>query len=318
MGSKSPPSAPKSPVSTGQLSSAFKSASSNIDTVAGNNLPRQAYDFFAPQLMSATPYGYDPSQYVDYANQWAAQGPQMFDYANQVMQEGFDPQDAYYNRSVERLQNQSRAAQGARGIQMSPHGAAIEGAQLADFNLDWRDRQLQRQALASQSAANLFGQGGQAISGAANVASGVPRSIVDYAGMLQQLGIQAFNPQMFAAQQYGNLFGTGAGAQQGAYQNQLGAYKAEQDASNSFWGGIGNLAGTLGSAAIQASDRRVKENVIKIGDDPRGWGIYRFNYIGDDEPVVGYMADEVELVYSEAVITDPVTSMKFINYSTLQ
>lgn len=219
----------------------------------------QAYNFYAPQLMSATPYGYDPSQMVNYANQWASQGPQMFDYANQVMATGFDPQDALYNRTQGRLQDQMRSSQGARGIQMSPIGAGLENEGMSNFNIDWENQQLQRQALASQAASQLFGQGGQAIQGGAQLAQGIPQNVATYANTLQQLGINAMSPQMWAGQQYGNLFGTGANAQAQNYQNQLNRFNANQQSSNSFWGGIGNLAGnflgmgTSGGGTIGAS-----------------------------------------------------------------
>lgn len=319
MGASKAPAAPPSPVSTQNLTGAWDSASENIDAAAGNTLPRQAYDVFAPQLMSATPYGFDPNQATQYANQWAAQGPQMFDYANQVMTTGFDPQDALYNRTQDRLTSQTRASQGARGIDMTPHGAGLENQAMSDFNIDWENAQLQRQALASQAAAQLFGQGGQAIQGGVQLGQQVPQNIATYAGALQQLGMGAYAPQMWAGQQYGNLFGTGANAQNAAYQNSLDRYKAQEQSSNSFWGGIGKLGGQLGSAAIMASDRRLKTNVVKLADDPRGFGVYMFNYLEDDEndtPQVGYMADEVEKIRPDVVHQDQ-DGIKYIDYGLL-
>lgn len=326
MGSSKAPSAPKSPVGTADLKGTWDSANQNISAVAGNTLPQQAYDFFAPQLMSATPYGYDPAQAVQYGNQWAAQGPQMFDYANQVMQTGFDPQNALYDRTQSRLQDQMRSSQGARGIQMSPHGAGLENQGMSDFNIDWENQQLQRQALASQAAAQLFGQGGQAIQGGVQLGQQVPQNIAMYANALQQLGTQAMAPQMWAGQQYGNLFGAGTGAQQGYYQNALKAHEVNENSSNSFWGGLGQLTGQLGSAALSnpalmASDRKVKKNIKKLSDDPRGWGIYEFEYtledLKDRGKFIGFMADEVELVRPDAVVTNPFTGIKAIDYSML-
>lgn len=304
-------------MSTSDLQGSWTSANQNIDAVAGNTLPREAYDFYAPQLMSATPYGYDPAQAVQYGNEWAAQGPQMFNYANQVMQTGFDPQDELYGRTASRLQNQMRSSQGARGVQMSPHGAGLENQGMSDFNIDWENQQLQRQATASGAAAQLWGQGGEAIQGGMQLSQSVPQNIATYAGMLQQLGMNAYSPQMWAGQQYGNMFAQGSQAQSGAYANQLKAHEINQTADNAFWGGIGQLGGQLGSAAIQASDRRLKTNVRKIGEDPRGWGVYSFNYLWDlMVENIGYMADEVILVRPDAVITDP-TGIQLIDYSLL-
>lgn len=250
MTSKKAPTAPASPVNTGQIQGAWNSANDNAATASGNTRPQQAYDFFAPQLMSSTPYGYDPAQTVDYGNQWSAQGPQMFQYANQMMNEGFDPQNEFYDRAAGQQQNQMRASQGARGIQMSPYGAGLENHGMSDFNIDWRNQQLQRQALASQGASQLWGQGGQAIQGGQQMAAGAPQQVAGYAGQLQQLGMNANAPQMWGAQQYGNMFGQGTAAQQGAYQGQLGQYNANQAASNATWNGIGKLAGTATSLAM--------------------------------------------------------------------
>lgn len=250
MSSGKAPTAPSSPVNTGQIQGAWNSANDNAATASGNTRPQQAYDFFAPQLMSSTPYGYDPAQTVDYGNQWSAQGPQMFQYANQMMNEGFDPQNEFYDRAAGQQQNQMRASQGARGIQMSPYGAGLENHGMSDFNIDWRNQQLQRQATAAQGASQLWGQGGQAIQGGQQMAAGAPQQVAGYAGQLQQLGMNANAPQMWGAQQYDNMFGQGTAAQQGAYQGQLGQYNANQAASNAMWGGIGKLAGTATSLAM--------------------------------------------------------------------
>lgn len=316
MGSKKPPAAPPSPVDTGQIQGAWNSANQQTATASANQYPQQAYDFFAPQLMSATPYGYDPSQAVSQGQQWSAQGPQMFDYANRVMQEGFDPQKEFYNRAASEQQNFMRSSQGARGVQMSPHGAGLESQGMADFGIDWRMQELQRQALASQAASQLWQGGGQAIQGGNQMQAGVPQNMLGYAGGVQQLGMNAFAPQMWGAGQYSNMFGQGTAAQQGAYKGQLDAHNANEASKGAMAGGIGKLAGTIASSAIMASDRRLKRDVHKVGDDDRGWGIYKFKY-SDNETYYGYMADEVELVIPDAVIVDPETGYKSIDYGML-
>lgn len=63
-------------------------------------------------------------------------------------------------------------------------------------------------------------------------------------------------------------------------------------------GGLGTavaagLAQGVGSA-IKFSDRRLKEDVARIGDIG-ALGLYRFRYIGDDTPRIGVMADEVAI-----------------------
>ena len=50
------------------------------------------------------------------------------------------------------------------------------------------------------------------------------------------------------------------------------------------------------------SDRRLKENIKKIGESISGLGIYTFNYIGKATKYIGTMADEVLKVKPEAVV----------------
>lgn len=78
------------------------------------------------------------------------------------------------------------------------------------------------------------------------------------------------------------------------YQQQMGLYGA----------GLSAVSG-LGSAAIKASDRRVKENIAKIGMTKSGLGVYSYNYIWDQKPQIGYMADEVAEIFPEAVLYTP-------------
>jgi hypothetical protein len=65
--------------------------------------------------------------------------------------------------------------------------------------------------------------------------------------------------------------------------------------------GIGEAATAV--AAIIASDRRLKENILKIGRLANGLFVYSYNYIWDNEPQIGVMADEVKKLIPEAVIT---------------
>ena len=67
----------------------------------------------------------------------------------------------------------------------------------------------------------------------------------------------------------------------------------------------GTVAGGLGALGWTplASDRRLKDNIQKIGESISGLGIYKFNYIGKAKQYIGAMADEVIKVVPEAVGT---------------
>lgn len=62
-------------------------------------------------------------------------------------------------------------------------------------------------------------------------------------------------------------------------------------------GGLGqallNAAAQVGSAAIMASDRRLKRDIVKVGEFKDGLGLYRYRYVGSNDLHRGVMADEV-------------------------
>ena len=66
---------------------------------------------------------------------------------------------------------------------------------------------------------------------------------------------------------------------------------------------IAGSVASIYSGVKLASDRRLKENIKKIGESISGLGIYKFNYIGQAQQYIGAMADEVIKVVPEAVGT---------------
>lgn len=84
-----------------------------------------------------------------------------------------------------------------------------------------------------------------------------------------------------------------------AYQNQMAQYNASMQGINNLF----SLGGTLGSAAIMASDRRLKRDIKRIGTSPGGLPVYTFRYNADPEQTyVGVMADEVRPIFPDAVL----------------
>ena len=64
-----------------------------------------------------------------------------------------------------------------------------------------------------------------------------------------------------------------------------------------------SIAGQVGSiVAGVKSDRRLKTNIIKLGESISGLGIYKFNYIGKAKQYIGTMADEVIKIFPKAAI----------------
>lgn len=100
-------------------------------------------------------------------------------------------------------------------------------------------------------------------------------------------------PLFSAAQAQGN-------AAQQQYQNQMGAY-------NNTLSGLGSL----GSAALMFSDRRLKSDVVKVGKTPGGFNLYEYTIFGRRER--GVMADEVALVKPDAVVDE--SGVDMVDYS---
>jgi hypothetical protein len=92
----------------------------------------------------------------------------------------------------------------------------------------------------------------------------------------------------------------------------------EQDQTGSILGGLGGFAAGIAKTGL-LSDRRLKEEIIPVGQDERtGLNLYEFAYIDDPEKrrFVGVMADEVEERFPDAVSVDP-SGYKAVNYALL-
>lgn len=92
-------------------------------------------------------------------------------------------------------------------------------------------------------------------------------------------------------------------AQNRQYQGQVAGYNADVASQNSMTGGLFGL----GAAAVPLifSDRRLKRDILRVGElEPGiGWYSYHYNWDAKDAPLrYGVMADEVEAVNPEAVI----------------
>lgn len=135
-------------------------------------------------------------------------------------------------------------------------------------------------------------------------------------------GAQVQNPTFQNVPQQATTAGAdllGATSATGNYN--LGTYNSQQAANSNLTGGLLGLGGMLG-AGYMMSDIRTKENIIKIGTLPNGLPFYQFEYKPEfkDEAghgkFVGVMAQEVEMVQPEAVITRP-DGYKAVNYGVL-
>jgi len=107
------------------------------------------------------------------------------------------------------------------------------------------------------------------------------------------------------------IFGAAQAQGQGDMQN----YGIQQAGANAQSAGMTGLLGSgMMAGAMLLSDRRLKSNIVKVGTHPLGIGIYEYDIFGERQR--GVMADEVEKVMPEAVMTHE-SGYKMVNYGAL-
>jgi len=192
--------------------------------------------------------------------------------------------------------------------------AVAEASQLFGLQANVRDR-------AVQEASQLFSLQAGARDRAINELM-IQRNqpLNELAAMLS--GQQVVQPSFLTPPQptisAGDLQGATYANYQGALQqqamqnrNNLIGYQAGQAAQNAMTGGMFGLA----AAGIGAmSDRRLKENIKRVGRLANGLAVYAFNYIWDLVPRLGVMSDEVRKVMPHAVRVHP-SGYDMVDYS---
>jgi hypothetical protein len=127
-------------------------------------------------------------------------------------------------------------------------------------------------------------------------------------------GNQIMNPTFGAAPNTAIANTDYSGLVQNQYAGQMNQYNQQLASNNATRAAIASMAGTLGSAAITKSDRRVKQNISKVGTLDNGLPVYSFQYIWGGPQQIGLMAQDVEKVNPSAVSEDE-NGIKGVNYS---
>lgn len=93
-----------------------------------------------------------------------------------------------------------------------------------------------------------------------------------------------------------------------------GKYAADTAKQSAMLGGLFGLAGTAATAGIKYSDRRLKDNIRRVGALDNGLPVYSYRMKGSDMTEIGLMADEVEIVKPWAVHDQP-SGFKAVDYA---
>lgn len=113
---------------------------------------------------------------------------------------------------------------------------------------------------------------------------------------------QAQQPLDFAYQQYQeaqNQPYRNLQAMAAPFSQNLGGSSTQQQNPSAVQNALG-LA-LLGAQIFSASDRRIKEDIKKVGKTDEGLNVYTYKYKGDNKTQMGVMAQEVQKKHPEAV-----------------
>lgn len=211
--------------------------------------------------------GYNPAQTVQYGNDMSSQASQLSPYVAQLFSAGFDPQNDLYGRTAQRLQDQVRAGQAARGIATTPYGAGLEDQAMSNFNLDWNDRQLGRMTQGAQGGIAALGGINNAIGQGQEMAQGVPTWQAQIMQMLQQGGLNANQIPQQTIQNWMGYAGQGQQSANNKYNAQYQNWQAENANDAAMWNGIGSLVGQAASVAAG-----VPPGMFSFGSSGGGFG----------------------------------------------
>ena len=174
---------------------------------------------------------------------------QMGSLVNPLIQSGFDPQAALFNRSQGRLMDQTNAINAMSGLAGTPYGASVGANAMGNFNIDWENQQLARQV-----------QGAGAAGNAASTAGGLYGQAGNVAGQAGSLYGQAGNVANQAAGLYGaapGLAASSAALPSNAYTNNISqllqGLAARGQGANQGIAGFGSLLGAGGSGLGQSN-----------------------------------------------------------------
>jgi hypothetical protein len=172
------------------------------------------------------------------------------------------------------------------------HGSEAYGRSQADFGKNVNDARLAAIAQAGNEQSRLFQLG---------VASReLPLNEFNALRSASQVTPPQFQGMQPVATQPTDI----AGNVYKSYSGQQDAYNAKVGAQNATTSGLFGLGGSIGAAAIMASDINLKTAIKPIRKE-NGFNIYEFKYLGHETVYSGVMAQEIEKIMPDAVVMMP-------------
>lgn len=209
----------------------------------------------------------------------------------------------YYSPELDRQQQQSYTDLKNRGIN---EGSEAYREAMALSNRARSDADLQMYMGAGDEASRAFGQDletyqNQSIARerALQEALALRNQPINEASALMGMGSGVQSPQ-FAQFNPGSIRPTDVAGQYNHYdQMKMQQYQAQLQAHQAKMSGMFGLGSSLIGGLFRFSDRRLKSNIVKLWDDPKGFGWYAYDIFGRRE--VGVLAQEVAGIVPYAV-----------------
>lgn len=191
--------------------------------------------------------------------------------AQQILQSGFDPQQALYNKSYQQTMDQANAINAMNGVAGTPYGAGLTQQAAQNFNTQWQANQLARQSQAAQGYSNLVSGIGQANAGAANLGNAGASALSTYGGLPYTTTNQILGNQINAANSISSgitgstaldsntiaalaqYLGLGNAAVQTANQAQAQGFSQNQATSNQLGQSLSGLASLFGKSGLSGT-----------------------------------------------------------------
>lgn len=195
------------------------------------------------------------SQLFGAGQQFMGQAAPMFAGGNAVLNTAFDPQNDLYNRTLQKVQDQTNVGLSQSGVGTTPYGAGIMADASKNFNIDWANQQLGRQVSGLGAAGSAYGQGANVFNtgvgaiGQGSSLFGQGGNLYGQGGSLFNQGGGLYNTAGGLMGQGSNMIGQGAtlqGAAPGQFLQGAGMpYNTYQGIGQNQFGALGGLQGLL-------------------------------------------------------------------------
>jgi hypothetical protein len=176
-------------------------------------------------------------------------------YAQQTLQTAYDPQNALYAQQYQANNDAVNASLSSRGLGTTPYGAGVQSTSDQQFNTNWLQTQLQRQATGAQTAGSLLNSAGTGSTTGLNLATAGAALPYQTANTIGQNSLSAYgtlagiqNPQIADYLQYLGLGNQTAGVNNQNYANQITAQQNQFNQQQMLGQNLGKSISGLGTA----------------------------------------------------------------------